>query len=265
MAFELLTYRNAAGLSEAVAIAWLSKLNARDRNRVDAVALSGGRVARTFFEEMAWRIKNLPESPDGNPFLTNVHFFWADERCVPPTDPESNYGIARELLFEPLKVPEGQIHRLRGEENEALALGDAVENIQKWARSDKGFSFTFSSSIEGVKNIQKWPPQPALDLIFLGMGEDGHVASLFPGEAAEVMADPAIYRAVTAVKPPPRRITLGYGVLKAAAEVWVLASGKGKEQALKESVSPEGKTPLARVLRLRAGRETKIFTDIALA
>jgi len=244
MAFELLTYRDAAGLSEAAAIAWLSKLDARDRNRIYAVALSGGRVARTFFEEMAWRIKNLPDAPGGSPFLANVHFFWADERCVPPTDPESNYGIARELLFEPLKVPEGQIHRLRGEDNEALALREAVENIEKKTASEKG--------------------QPVLDLIFLGMGEDGHVASLFPGEAAEVMADPAIYRAVTAVKPPPRRITVGYGVLAAATEVWVLASGKGKEGALKESALPEGKTPLARVLRSRAGKETKIFSDMAL-
>ncbi len=245
MAFELLTYHDAAGLSEAVAEMWLAKLGARDRNRIYTVALSGGRVARTFFEEMAWRIKNLPDSPDGIPFLSNVHFFWADERCVPPSDPESNYGIARELLFEPLKAPEDQIHRLRGVENEALALRDAVENIEKKTASEKG--------------------QPVLDLIFLGMGEDGHVASLFPGEPSEVMADPAIYRAVTAVKPPPRRITLGYGVLAAATEVWVLVSGAGKEQALTESVATEGKTPLARVLRSRAGKETKIFTDIAAA
>jgi 6-phosphogluconolactonase len=266
MAFELLSYRDAAGLSEAVAVMWLSKLNARKNpGGVSTVALSGGRIARTFFEQMAWRVKNLPDASARDVLLSNVHFFWADERCVPPTDPESNYGIARELLFEPLKVPEGQIHRLRGEENEALALRDAVENIQKWARSDKGFSFTFSSSIEGVENIQKWPPQPVLDLIFLGMGEDGHVASLFPGEPAGVMTDPAIYRAVTAVKPPPRRITLGYGALAAATEVWVLASGKGKEQALGESMSPDGKTPLARVLRSRANAETKIFTDIAPA
>jgi 6-phosphogluconolactonase len=246
MAFELLTYRDAAGLSEAAAVMWLSKLNARKNpGGISTVALSGGRIARTFFEEMAWRIKNIPDSSARDSLFSNVHFFWADERCVPPTDPESNYGIARELLFEPLKVPEGQIHRLRGEENEALALRDAVENIQKWAPSDKG--------------------QPVLDLIFLGMGEDGHVASLFPGEPAGVMADPAIYRAVTAVKPPPRRITLGYGVLAAATEVWVLASGKGKEQALKESMSPDGKTPLARVLRSRSNAETKIFTDIAPA
>jgi 6-phosphogluconolactonase len=93
------------------------------------------------------------------------------------------------------------------------------------------------------------------------MGEDGHVASLFPGEPDEVISDPAIYRAVTAVKPPPRRFTLGYDVIVRAAEAWVLAAGAGKQGALKESVSPNGKTPLARVLRQR--ELTHIFTDIA--
>jgi 6-phosphogluconolactonase len=94
------------------------------------------------------------------------------------------------------------------------------------------------------------------------MGEDGHTASLFPGEAASVMEDPAMYRAVTATKPPPRRITLGYGAIAAAREAWVLASGKGKEAALRESLSPAGRTPLARVLRMRS--LTRIYTDVPL-
>jgi 6-phosphogluconolactonase len=101
-----------------------------------------------------------------------------------------------------------------------------------------------------------------LDLIFLGMGEDGHVASLFPGEEDEAISSEAVYRAVTAVKPPPRRMTLGYAAIVAATEVWVVASGAGKEGALKESLSPTGKTPLARVLNRRA--QTKILTDIML-
>jgi len=101
-----------------------------------------------------------------------------------------------------------------------------------------------------------------LDLVLLGMGEDGHVASLFPGEAEDVMNSSAVYRAVTASKPPPRRISLGYGALVAAREVWMLASGSGKETALRESLSPTGATPLARLLRAR-GR-TRIFTDIRL-
>jgi len=102
--------------------------------------------------------------------------------------------------------------------------------------------------------------QPVLDLVILGMGEDGHVASLFPGETEEVIKSEAVYRAVTAVKPPPRRITLGYAAIVAAREVWVIAAGAGKEGALKESFSPRGKTPLARVLGQRA--QTRVLTDI---
>jgi 6-phosphogluconolactonase len=197
--------------------------------------LSGGRIAREFFAEIARQAAERS--------ISSVHFFWADERCVPPTDPESNFAMANELLFQPLNVPAAQIHRLRGEGPEELALREAVNDILKVA----------------PLNAER---QPELDLIFLGLGEDGHVASLFPGEPEEVMNSPAIYRVVTAVKPPPRRITLGYATIAAARQTWVLASGPGKEKALRDSVSPGGKTPLARVLRLRP--ETKIFTDIEL-
>ena len=102
--------------------------------------------------------------------------------------------------------------------------------------------------------------QPMLDIVFLGMGEDGHVASLFPGEPEEANAAKSVYRAVTASKPPPRRITIGYGAIAVARQVWVLASGAGKEQALRESLAVVAQTPLAKVLKLRS--HTKIFTDI---
>ena len=92
------------------------------------------------------------------------------------------------------------------------------------------------------------------------MGEDGHVASLFPGEPEGVSGNPAVFRSVTAVKPPPKRLTLGYPALAAASQVWVLASGSGKEGALRNSLSPNGSTPLARVIKLRS--QTRILTDI---
>jgi 6-phosphogluconolactonase len=98
------------------------------------------------------------------------------------------------------------------------------------------------------------------DLIFLGMGEDGHVASLFPGEPETVMNLAQVYRPVVAAKPPPNRITLGYGVIAAAQQVWVLASGKGKEAALRDSLTQGNATPLGRVIRMRT--HTKVFSDI---
>lgn len=237
MPYQLLPFSSDTDLAKTAATQWLQLLAQRQKpaDRPYHVALSGGRIAKNFFEEVARQSASMPGIFD------DVHFFWADERCVPPSDPECNYNIARQLLFEPAKIPASNIHRLRGEGPEPLALREAVSDIFDGAQVAKG--------------------QPVLDMVFLGMGEDGHVASLFPGESESVMADEAVYRAVTAVKPPPRRLTLGFGALVAALEVWVMVSGKGKESALRESLSPTGKTPLARVLRMRGA--TKIFSDIA--
>ncbi len=247
MAYELIKFADEGSLAKAVAGEWLRELQGalkrKAEDEVYGVALSGGRVAKTFFSEIVRQMRELPGGGEG--LKKRLQFFWADERCVPPSDPENNYRIARELLLEPLGIAEEQIHRLRGEENEADAVRTAEEEIC------------------AVAPLQKGKGPPVLDMVFLGMGEDGHVASLFPGERPEVMSSPAIYRLVTAVKPPPRRITIGYGVLAAAEKVWVLASGAGKEQALRESFSPQGKTPLARVLRSR--EQTKIFTDVQRA
>jgi 6-phosphogluconolactonase len=70
------------------------------------IALSGGRIAKSFYEAVV--AVATPED------MASVHFFWADERCVPPSDPENNYAIARTSLFQPLRVPEDQIHSRRG-------------------------------------------------------------------------------------------------------------------------------------------------------
>lgn len=245
MAFELLKYSEEQALAAAAAGEWVRGLQAFAKNgqgnkRSYSVALSGGRIARNFFIEIVKLARALPDS--GKTLFANVHFFWADERCVPPDDPESNYGVAQQLLLGPLEIVAEHIHRLRGEGDEGAALRLAVEEISR------------------VAPVSQAGGQPVLDMVFLGMGEDGHVASLFPGERAEVMSSPAVYRGVTAVKPPPRRITLGYGALAAAREVWVLVSGKGKEQALRESLSAQGKTPLARVARSRS--DTRVITDL---
>jgi 6-phosphogluconolactonase len=241
MPFKILKYPDPDSLAKEAAREWLDQLRAHAAKSNKApytVALSGGRITKNFYEEIVGQVGGC--SGELARVFDRVHFFWADERCVPPTDPESNYAMARELLFEPLKIPEAQIHRLRGEGPEAEALKQAIGEICKVAPMSNG--------------------QPVLDMVFLGMGENGHIASLFPEEPEAARNDPAIYRAVTTVKPPPRRITLGYGAIAAAREAWVLISGKGKEEALKQSLPPVSSTPLARVMGLR--QQTTIYTDI---
>jgi len=235
--FELISFRNDSELAKGAAGEWLKEIASANRRAIPhCVALSGGRIARKFFSAVAELVKAQTVS------FNSVHFFWADERCVPPDDAESNFRLARELLFVPLKISENQIHRVRGEDSPEAAAREAEAEVCRIA----------PLNADG---------QPVLGLIFLGMGEDGHVASLFPVESGEVMSSKAVYQAVkNSPKLPPNRVTLGYAAIAAARQVWVLASGAGKQTALRGSLSPTGQTPLARVLRIR--HQTKIFTDI---
>ncbi len=235
---ELIQFADNVSLARAVAERWLELLSKHPAGAPFCVALSGGRIPKLFYAEIVRLAAARPQ------LFANVHFFWGDERCVPPTDAESNFALANENLFKPLGIASAQVHRVRGELPPDEAIAEAARKITRIA----------PLNVEG---------QPVLDLVFLGMGEDGHIASLFPGESEEVMASRAVYRAVTAAKPPPRRITLGYAALVAAKEVWVMASGVGKENALAESLSGNGRTPLARLLQLRSA--TRIFSDVKLA
>ena len=226
-------------LSQAVASAWLDEIKTANRaGKSHCVALSGGRISRKFFAAVAEQAKARAV------FFGRVHFFWADERCVPPDDAESNFRLANELLFAPLKITGAQIHRIRGEDSPEAAAKAASAEISKIAPVNE-------------------TGQPVLDLIFLGMGGDGHVASLFPNASADIVSCAMPFLAVeNSPKPPPNRVTLSYAVIAAARQVWVLVSGTGKEAALRESLEPDGHTPLARVIHLCP--RAKIFTDIRL-
>src|SRR5271155_745934 len=103
MPHELITFPTDAELAKNSAVQWVAKLRERkDTGKAYNVAVSGGRITKNFFSEVV-------KQAGGGAIFQNVNFFWADERCVPPTDPENNYAIAKQLLFEPLKIPEAQI------------------------------------------------------------------------------------------------------------------------------------------------------------
>ncbi len=235
MAYELISFPSDDALANAVAERWLKVLARRaDRVTPYLVALSGGRVAQKFFAAVAAKgAANLE-------WFINVHFFWADERCVPADHADSNYRVAETELFAPLKIPAFQIHRLRGEMEPLAGAEQAIRELRE----------TATGKLHGT---------PQLDLVFLGMGEDAHVASLFPGDQDK--ENTAWFRPVIGPKPPPQRLTMGYGLLGQAKEVWVLASGIAKADALKDSVAEGSTTPLGRVLGSRG--KTLVFSDIA--
>jgi 6-phosphogluconolactonase len=242
--FELLSFATADELARVAAGAWLDEIESAHRaGKLHGVALSGGRIAQRLFASVVEQARARKIGDAGTPSLpNNVHFFWADERCVPPGDPESNFRLAKELLFAPLGIPENQIHRLRGEASPAIAVQESEAELRQIAPSNPA-------------------GQPVLDLVLLGMGEDGHVASLFPGASAEIVHNTAPFLMVeNSPKPPPRRLSLSYAAIAAAKQVWVLISGAGKEEALRESVDGSGKTPLGRVIQLR--QSTRIYSEI---
>src|SRR5688500_17008031 len=105
-------FSNVEDLVSKVSASWAVELQRSDIYKPFKIALSGGRVSSRLFEQMVRdaRSKGLR--------IGNIDFFWADERLVPPTDPESNYFTARQLLLEPLGIDEGRIHRIKGEKSE---------------------------------------------------------------------------------------------------------------------------------------------------
>lgn len=173
-----------------------------------SLALCGG--------ETPLKLYSLLASADYSKRLdwSSVHLFWGDERCVPPAHPESNYRAARELLLDRLPLPAGNIHRMRGELEPAVAADLYEAELNHFFRTGKGVM-----------------RPPRFDLLLLGMGADGHTASLFPGTAPLRERS----RWVIAHYVDPRRgwrITLTPVVINAAAAVLILVSGRVKAAAL---------------------------------
>src|ERR1035438_3888099 len=183
---------------------------AMDYGKRARIALSGGSTPKAAFEMLA-----DPNQPwRGRMQWENLDLYWADERAVPPDDADSNYRMTREALLDHVPLLPCQIHRMEGELEPELAAARYESELRD------------SFRIEGADI-------PRFDLIALGMGPDGHTASLFPGtEALHEMS-----RLVTANHVPQKntwRITLTWPVINQARSVFFLISGADKAEILKE-------------------------------
>lgn len=182
------------------------------------VALSGGNTPRMMFEFLA------SEEFRGQVDWAKVQIFWSDERTVPPTDPESNYGMARRELLIRIPIPQGNVHRMEAEKQ---SIGRAAHEYEEVLRKyldldDRGF--------------------PRFHLIFLGLGKDGHTASLFPGERVSRQTSRWVSTPIVE-KLNVRRMTLTLPVLDAASRVVFLVVGPEKADILRDVLQGKSDPP----------------------
>jgi 6-phosphogluconolactonase len=148
-----------------------------------------------------------------------IAFFFGDERAVPPDQPQSNYCMANEVLFRPLGIAESSIHRMKAEAEDLNAAAAAYEGVLR----------------------ASFGAFPRFDLVLLGMGSDGHTASLFPGSPVLKEQTRWVAPVLDAPKPSPRRLTVTLPVLNAGHQVLFMVAGRHKAPALREVL--EGTAP----------------------
>lgn len=178
------------------------------------LALSGGTTPETLYRVLA-----SPAFINRFDWSSTI-FFFSDERCVAPNDPRSNYALADKTLFTPLNIPPSQIYRMAGESSNPQAAASEYEQQLRLAT-----------------NTAPSVP-PSLDLILLGLGEDGHTASLFPG--SPILRDSRRAIATTqSPKDPPNRLTMTLAAINRASVVLFLTTGSDKAEVVRAILDPK--------------------------
>jgi 6-phosphogluconolactonase len=186
-----------------------------------ALGLSGGTSSIAVHRALA--AGSFPVPVD----WTRVYVWFADERAVPPLDPESNFRLARETLIDPVGIPPTHVHRMRAEH---------VEHLEAVA----------------LEYEARFPP--ALDVLILGIGPDGHTASIFPGSSLVNERTRRVVVVTNSPKPPPQRVTVTPRVLEEARSVAVIATGSTKADAVARALEGDV-TPLEVPARLVRDRD----------
>ncbi|HEX5437113.1 MAG TPA: 6-phosphogluconolactonase [Gemmatimonadaceae bacterium] len=193
-----------------------------------ALSLAGGSTPRRLYELLATTYsERMP--------WARTHLFFGDERCVPPTDPASNYHMAFDALLNRVPIAEKQVHRIRGE----IPPLDAAREYGRMLRR------FFATGERGAAEPHAPEDVTTFDIALLGIGPDGHTASLFPG--SPVLDERAHWvvevEAPAYIAPPRQRITLTLPVLNGARDVFLFAAGEEKTRVVAELLSAEARRP----------------------
>lgn len=212
----VLVNRDAEGLAHAVAARLITRLvDIQGDGKVARVVLTGGRVAAAVYRAVA-------ESPARTAIdWQRVEFWWGDERFLPDGDPDRNETQAREALLDKLDVDPARVHVMPADNGQGAEAAAAAYAEELAAAASTG-------DVAGV---------PTFDVLMLGVGPDGHVASLFPGHEALGIDDRSAVAVHDSPKPPPTRVSLTFPALARAQEVWFVVSGEDKADAVQQALA----------------------------
>lgn len=190
---------------------WLNQWCNEQSGEKITIALSGGSTPKVLFKVLSEKYaETMP--------WEKIHFFWGDERCVPPEDSDSNYKMTKELLLDPIDFPSSQIHRVLGEidPEEAAKKYEAVI----------------------LEQVEQEAGLPVFDLMILGMGGDGHTASIFPHQM-ELLESDQICAVATHPESGQKRVSLTGKVINQSRQICFLVTGDSKKEKIYEIFQKE--------------------------
>lgn len=205
----------------------------RENKRDTFIALSGGSTPKILFDTLSADFKSIIG-------WSRLHLFWGDERCVSPGDEQSNYGMTKKSLLDKVDIPEQNIHRIRGELDpvkEALRISAEIRKI-----------------VPQKNNL------PQFDMNILGLGEDGHTASLFPGKRLRNVSDKICGIAVHPGS-GQKRISLTYEVINNSSQNIFMVTGIRKADIIFDIMSRNDSYKKFPAARIKASEELKWYLD----
>ena len=235
---RVLVHPDKAALAGAVAARFITKmLDILEEQAVAHVVLTGGGMAASVHEAVAASPACMTID------WSRVHFWWGDERWVPAGDAERNDEQARTALLDALELPAENLHPFPASDGE-LDLDEAAD------------AYAAELAQHGVDGL----PHPIFDITFLGVGPDGHIASLFPHRSGIQVTDRTVIPVRNSPKPPPERLSLTRPVINSSQRVWLVLAGADKASALGLALAGASRDEVP-VAGIKGRKRTVFFVD----
>ncbi|MDA2811625.1 6-phosphogluconolactonase [Nocardiopsis sp. RSe5-2] len=244
---SVLVHPDAGLLAKAAAARVVTRLvDAQAATGSASIVLTGGGIGIAVLSELA-------QAPARDAVdWSAVDVWWGDERFLPTGDPERNETQAREALLDHVGVDPARVH--------PMPAPDGPDGAVPEPGAER-----YAEALRAASRPEDHSDVPAFDVCLLGIGPDTHVASLFPEQPALYEEERTVVAVHGAPKPPPTRVSLTFPAIRAAKEVWVLASGEGKAEAVRLALSPEAGEVQVPAAGARGRSRTLFLLDRAAA